>query len=34
MIAATPLLVFGAVRAEEARQRRREAIRDARVGAA
>jgi putative membrane protein len=34
MIAATLLLVVGAVRAEEARQRRREAIRDARVGAA
>jgi putative membrane protein len=34
MIAATLVLVVGAVRAEEARQRRREAIQDARVGAA
>jgi hypothetical protein len=34
MIVATLVLVVGAVRAEEARQRRREAIQDARVGAA
>jgi putative membrane protein len=33
MIVATLVLVVGAVRAEEARQRRREAIQDARVGA-
>jgi cytochrome c oxidase assembly factor CtaG len=34
MLVATMVLVVGAVRAEEARQRRREAIEDARVGAA